>query len=191
MKSWIVVLLLCLEALCVQGQEATGTSRFEVEVDPIAYALNGYSFHGIYVNNRIRADLGVFGIRQPDGFGGNDGYRVRTQGFGLKVNYLLNQQETWFAGIGAGLSNNEICNLKTDEKQTEKVLGVGVHLGYRWFLFKKSEGFLRNLYLAPWFSLDYNHVDNATSFPDYEQQPVSIFPTVHIGYRFRAMGGKQ
>lgn len=167
------------------AQEKPNVNRFELEIDPIAYILKGYSFHGIYVHNKIRTDLGVFGILQPEGFGGNDGFQVKTQGVGVKMNYLLNKSESWFAGVGFGYANNNIELIETSESQSQKTLGIGIHLGYRWFPLIKSEKFYKNLYLAPWCSIDYNWALNDVNFVNhpYKQKPVSFFPTIHIGYK--------
>lgn len=167
------------------AQENQNVNRFEVEIDPIAYLLNGYSFHGIYVHNKTRTDLGVFGILQPEGYGGNDGFRVKTQGVGTKLNYLLNKSETLFTGVGFGYSQNNIELIETSESQSQKILGVGIHAGYRWFPLIKTEKYFKNLYLAPWCSIDYNLALNDVNFVNqsYKQKPFSFFPTVHIGYK--------
>ncbi|HNV27502.1 MAG TPA: autotransporter domain-containing protein [Cyclobacteriaceae bacterium] len=162
-------------------------SRIEMEIDPIAYVLKGYSLHGIYVKDRIRTDLGVFGIMQPEGYGGNDGFQVRSQGFGLKVNYLLNEKETWFGGIGTGYTNNTIKLKESSETQKQNAVSMGVHLGYRWFAFKNTDNAWKNLYIAPWFSVDYNHPLKEVNFigGEYKQKAISFFPTIHIGYKLK------
>jgi len=186
MKKVIATLLFAVLTVDSSAQETHSANRFEVEIDPIAYLLQGYSLHGVYVYDRIRTDLGVFGITQPEGYGGNDGFQVKTQGLGVKVNYLLDENERWFAGIGMGYSNNRITLQGTNETHNQNVFGVGIHAGYRWFVTENEVSAFRNLYLAPWCSVDYNHTVNDVSFTakKYKQHPVSFFPTVHIGYRF-------
>lgn len=168
------------------AQEKQNRGHIELEVDPIAYILSGFSFHTIYVKNKIRTDVGVFGILQPEGFGGNEGFRVKTKGTGLKINYLLDKKKTWFAGLGFGYSNNNIEFIETKESQIQNSLGVGIHSGYRWFMFNKSEKAYKNFYLAPWASIDYNFSLNEVEFESrsYTQKPVTFFPTVHVGYKF-------
>lgn len=165
---------------------AQKSPRFEAEVDPIAYALKGYSVHGIYVKNRLRTDLGLFGIEQPEGYSGNDGFEVKTKGVGLKLNYLLDSRERWFAGMGIGYANNHIRQKETDQSVRQGVLSVGAHLGYRWFLFGRKDNGWRNLYLTPWMSVDYNRPMRSVAFETsgYSQKSFSLFPTVHMGYRF-------
>ncbi|MCB0494207.1 MAG: hypothetical protein KDC93_17510 [Cyclobacteriaceae bacterium] len=185
MKKVLAILLLAM-AITSQAQELKKTSHFELEIDPIAYGLQGYSMHGIYVNRRIRTDIGVFGIKQPEGYGGNKGFQVMTHGIGLKLNYLLNEKETWFGGIGTGYAVNSIERKETNETHAQKVVSVGFHLGYRWFAFKSKDSAWKNLYLAPWCSVDYNSPLRKINFNDaaYKQQTLSFFPTVHVGYKF-------
>lgn len=161
------------------------TSRIEVEVDPIAYALNGYSVHGVYVYKSVRTDLGIFGLQQPESYNGNKGFRVNSGGAGLKVQYLLNERQTWFTGIGIGYGEHTITHAETGQRSMEKTLGLGVNLGYRWFLFAQSKSLLNGLYLSPWASVDYNKVIQSTKFEglNYSSAAFSIFPTVHIGYK--------
>ena len=181
----LIVFISCSLTYSLTAGEKNKSGRIELEVDPIAYILNGYSLHVIYVKNKIRTDLGVFGILQPEGFGGNKGFIVKTQGTGLKVNYLLNKTQTWFAGVGLGYSGNNIEVQETKESQTQKLLGVGIHVGYRWYPVRKSEKAYKNIYLAPWSSIDYNMVLNDVNFENhqYKQKPISFFPTLHIGYK--------
>jgi hypothetical protein len=89
MKKAIITMMLVSLSLVLLAQENERKSRFELEIDPIAYVLNGYSVHGIYVFNKTRFDIGVFGIEQPEGFDGNDGFKVKIQGVGAKINCLL------------------------------------------------------------------------------------------------------
>ncbi len=183
MKSLIIIMVMMGFALPALAQKS---QRFEAEIDPIAYVLKGYSLHGIFVKNRLRTDLGLFGIEQPEGYSGNDGYQVKSNGVGLKVNYLLDKKEHWFSGLGVGYTNNEIVKKEAQQSDRQGVMSVGAHIGYRWFLFGKKENAWRNLYLTPWMSVDYNMPVTSVKFESegYLQKAFSIFPTVHIGYRF-------
>jgi hypothetical protein len=183
MNRLITMMVMAGLALPAVAQKA---QRFEAEIDPIAYVLKGYSVHGIFVNNRLRTDLGFFGIEQPEGYNGNDGYQVKTHGVGLKMNYLLDKKEHWFSGVGVGYANNTIVKKETPQSARQGVMSVGAHFGYRWFLFGKKENAWRNLYLTPWMSVDYNMPVTSVKFESegYSQKAFTLFPTVHIGYRF-------
>lgn len=178
--------IIATAAIALPSFAQTSSPRLELEVDPIAYALNGYSFHAIVVKNRVRTDLGVFGIEQPEGYSGNNGYHIKSKGVGMKVNYLVDAKQHWFAGIGFGYANNQVRLNETGETVQQGVASVGVHAGYRWFMFPQKSNALRNLYVTPWMSIDYNTTTNRIKFEDsgYKQKSFTLFPTVHIGYRF-------
>lgn len=183
MKSIIMTVILWMTAQTIFAQT---NQRFEIEIDPIAYALKGYSIHGIYVKNRFRTDLGIFGIRQPEGYGSNKGYTIQSAGLGVKFNYLLNKAETVFAGIGLGYFENNLKKENSGLTSVHKISSIGIHAGYRWFAFRNTNAAFKNIYIAPWASLDYNHPINKTVFEQdgYVQAKWSIFPTVHLGYKF-------
>lgn len=183
MKSIIITVIIWMTAQTIYAQS---TNRFELEIDPIAYALKGYSIHGIYVKNRLRTDLGFFGIRQPEGYSKNKGYTVQSAGVGIKFNYLLNRTETLFAGLGLGYYENNIKKNNSGLTSVHKISSIGIHAGYRLFAFKHSNTIFKNLYVAPWASLDYNRTLNKTAFDQdgYKQAKWSVFPTIHLGYKF-------
>lgn len=183
MKKLAMIALAALSITAANAQD-TRKTRFEAEIDPIAYALKGYSVHGIVVHNRWRADVGIFAITQPEGYTGNKGFEVYTHGAGIKINRLLNKKETWFAGIGGGYGISEIKHTETMQQSAEHTVSVGIHTGYRFFLFKKTA--FKNLYITPWCSVDYNMPVKTPDFKgyNYESNSFSIFPTVHIGYKF-------
>lgn len=182
MKSIILAVMLMMAGEIF----AQKSQRIELEIDPIAYALKGYSVHLIHVQNRWRKDLGVFAIQQPEGYGPNVGYKVYSAGVGAKLNYLLNKKETWFAGIGGGYVENNIKHIVSAQTAVQKLVSFGVHAGYRWSPFRNSGSAFKGLYIAPWASLDYNHTLNAVRFDagPYKQAKLSVFPTVHLGYKF-------
>lgn len=187
MKNILCLFVFYSFVISALAQESPAKSyRFEAEIDPIAYALHGYSVHGIFVKNKIRTDVGFFGIRQPEGYSSNKDFRIQSGGVGMKMQYLVNKSQTWFVGIGTGYYENIIEHLETNQRQIHKIYSIGINAGYRWFLFKKKENFIKNLYLSPWASFDYNKPMNHVKFEglNYKQSSFSIFPTIHIGYKF-------
>ncbi len=183
MKKLTIMAIAALSITAVNAQDIRKT-RFEVEIDPIAYALKGCSLHGIVVHNHWRGDIGVFAITQPEGYTGNKGFEVYTKGAGIKLNRLLNKKETWFAGIGCGYGISDIKHTESRQQLDEHIVSIGIHTGYRFFFFKNTA--FKNLYITPWFSVDYNIPIKEPNFKgyNYESNSFSIFPTVHIGYTF-------
>ncbi len=182
MKHKILFLLLAIVSLQATAQEPK-KNRFEIEVDPIAFGLNGYSFHGIFVHKKWRFDAGVFGLTQPESFSGNKGFEVKSNGFGVKVNYLLNKKETWFAGVDAGYAFHKATHKESKVSDKGQTIGIGVHTGYRFFLSRKN--WLQKVYLAPWVSFGYEVPVENIRFKqvEYKEKRWTVFPTIHIGYK--------
>lgn len=167
-----------------QSEKLTIKKTFEIEIDPIAYVMNGYSIHGVYNYNRIRFDLGFFGIEQPSSITGNTDFKTMTTGFGLKVNYLLSGVRGTYAGVDIGYAENEVSNNTNEIKDTGHSISFGGHIGYRFFLFAKKENALSGLYLTPWAGLSYNLIYDEVKFENYKEGNLGYFATLHLGYRF-------
>ncbi|GAB3333256.1 hypothetical protein GCM10027299_40560 [Larkinella ripae] len=62
---------------------------------------------------------------------------------------------------------------------------LGLRTGYR-FLFGKPERHRRGLYLVPWIALIHQPTAKTVQVEGqtYRQAEWSVFPTVHLGYRF-------
>lgn len=184
MKKMIVVLVLGFTQAWAQ-QEVKGR-KVELEIDPIAYALKGYSFHGIFAPQRWRFDLGIYGIQQPEFFHGNKGFDVYTYGVGTKAMYVLKGLQGFYVGLGSGYSVTEATQQSTGIKKQEHTMDFGPLIGYRFFLMKDKEGNPKGLYISPWVSVGYNYHFDRIEFEgvDYKSSDWTVFPTIHIGYRF-------
>ena len=155
----------------------------EIEVDPIAYALKGYSLHLVYPQETTRFDVGVFAIELPED-SDNANFDVYFQGYGLKWDYFGKDPDGLFAGIQASVveaqfTYNNSSSLYHEESTSRTVNNYGVRIGYRF-------GF-GNAFVSPWISVDYNEISGEdVKFGDetYQQKTVTFFPTVHLGYRF-------
>lgn len=184
MKKLAIMLLFgCSQAMGQSGKMIL-KKTVEVEVDPIAYVLKGYSLHAIYMHNRFRYDWGFFGIEPPAGLTGNKDFAVRTTGFGLKVNYLLQGVKGAYVGLDAGHATNTVSNTKTGWRDIGHNASIGAHLGYRFFLFPRNQSALAGLYLTPWAGLSYNLHYDKVKLDGYKETPLGYFATFHIGYRF-------
>ncbi|HYK76801.1 MAG TPA: hypothetical protein VEV16_07480 [Daejeonella sp.] len=184
MKKVIIGLLVLISSGYSWGQERP--SAWEIEADPIAYLLNGYSIHGIYQIKRIRLDAGVYGIQVPEGFQSNKGYKLRNEGFGLKAQYLFNGINGFYAGVDAGYGKLRANLQETNEQASGTSISTGVNVGYKLFLQKDKQGNPNGFYLNPWMGLSYNFYPNEVKFANrnYKNDHLGFFPTVHVGYRF-------
>lgn len=188
-KITTIILVSLLQSTVLLAQEKEKKSfknGWEVEVDPIAYLMNGHSVHAIYQYGRFRFDAGSYGIEVPEGFQQNDGFKLKNEGFGVKANYLLQGVNGFYSGLGIGYSDLEATDKQTGERRTGNSIGIGVDLGYRLFFKKEKDGDRNGLYLTPWVGINYNFFPDQIKFTskEYKQEPLEFFPTVHIGYRF-------
>ncbi len=184
MKDLIMALVLVSQYATAQNHKQEFKNTFELEVDPIAYVMKGYSVHGVYNMQRLRFDLGVFGIEQPGSITGNKNFNVMTRGFGLKVNYLITGVKGLYAGADLGYAANDVSIKESTVKDMGHNLSAGVHAGYRFFLFPHNKSFLSGLYITPWAGVSYNHVYDKVKLAGYKEGNTGYFATLHIGYRF-------
>jgi len=187
MKKLILVLMV-ISCSAVMAQQAANANRaLHVEVDPIAYALKGYSVHGIYQVNKFSFDAGIFGIQPPEGYTGNKGFREKMNGAGIKTHYHFSGVKGWFTGLSAGYVVMDVKHKASGSSDKVKSVDIAADAGYRFFFWKDQEGNPTGLYLMPWVSVGYEVYHEKVNIieKEYKQQPVSFFPTVHIGYRFK------
>ena len=151
-----------------------------IEVDPIAYALKGYSLHGGVEMNGFRFQIGAFGLDIPEATSNNQNYKLRQTGVGFKIDYFGESEEGAFVGVEYG-ATKVIYNLASVNFTDTRLANLaGIRLGYKYV---NKEGF----YVIPWVGIDKNISDISPINPTGEQYNISeylIFPTVHIGIQF-------
>lgn len=159
------------------AREAPGWSA-DVEIDPLAYAVRGHSVHVGLGHGRVRVDLGAFAADVPEWMHGNEGFDVRADGFGAKLDVFL--KDDWrgpFAGLEAAVTDTTLRS-PGGEHDRETRLQVGGRAGWRILL---PAGF----YATPWVGLGYaiGAGDRRVGAFEYEASPWVLFPTLHLGYR--------
>ena len=162
------------------GSTAYASPKADIELDPLAYALGGTSVHGGIQVDRFRFDLGAFSLDVPEAFHGNMGFALSMAGAGLKLDYFpLAQNTGLFFGAEVSLSKTTI--IESGSKQADRAThaGVSARVGYRIDLGKA-------FFLSPWVSVGYaSGEDRVIGGRTFEHSRLTVFPTVHIGYRFR------
>ena len=151
----------------------------DFEVDPTAYALSGYSLHVGLGWQRLRLDLGAFAMALPDFAKSDDSFAVSFDGFGSKLQYfVLAEQRGLGVGVDAGVARPLVQRGELASKDSQ--YSIGVIAGYRIDLGA-------HLYATPWLGVSYafSAEDVTLGGTTYQQNPVTIFPAVHVGYRFR------
>src|SRR5262249_42230115 len=144
---WLPVLATCVVAHGVAAAEPP--VRGDVEVDPTAYVLSGYSVHVGVGWTRLRVDLGAFAIAVPRFVHGNDGFSSSVDGLGVKLQYFpFAEEHGGFVGVDAGFNRQLIRLDGTDLAAREEQLSLGAHVGWR---FEIGPSF----YATPWIGLSY------------------------------------
>ncbi len=155
--------------------------RVDAEVDPSGYALGGYSLHLGVGFRRVRADLGMYAMKFPEFLGSNDDFDLFMDGFGLKLQYFLQHEARGaFVGIDGSVAH-ALAQLKgTSMAKRQTLAGVGVDFGYRISL-------PAHFYITPWLGLGYeiNADDVMLAGKTLHVSRLTVFPAVHLGYRFR------
>lgn len=177
-----VLSLNCIQSGAYAQRKITG---FELEADPLAYILKGYSLHAGITYGSFRTSMGTFAIQQPDMFSGNEAFSVYHSGFDLKTDYLFGRIAGWHSGLQISYAKEKV-ELKSDpDQQVIWGLNIGARVGYRWIFGNVATNY-KGFYLNPWAALIYspNAADIVAGKEKYKQKSFSIFPAVHVGWRF-------
>lgn len=152
--------------------------RFDVEVDPTAYALGGYSLHVGVDWKRLRLDLGAFAMDVPEAIHGNEGFDASFDGYGAKLELFPFAESGAFVGVGAGINRSLVQLQGSDLASRDSRLSVGVHVGWRLDV-------VAGFYVKPWLGLDYTFDGSDVQLGDrnFENQHLQLFPAIHLGYR--------
>lgn len=164
------------------GVQATGDFHADFEVDPTAYVLSGHSLHVGLGYRRFRLDLGAFAMDLPQALTGNDQFQVGFNGYGAKLQYFLfsEDQSGGFVGIDGGLVRPLVKRRGAELAVRTSEWSVGVNFGWRFV-------FLGDFYATAWLGLAYPLGRDPVTLDGetYRGQKITVFPAVHLGYRFR------
>jgi hypothetical protein len=154
--------------------------EMDIEIDPIAYVLSGYSLHARLSWDRFRLDLGAFALAVPESLHGTEGVDVYGGGFGMKLDYHpLSKLPGLFVGAQLSRFRETVTDRATGEAATASHVTMGARIGYR---IDVAAGF----YALPWVGVDVSLTDRTQTVAgtDYEPGRVMFFPTIHIGRSF-------
>ncbi|HKO48647.1 MAG TPA: hypothetical protein VJV79_13040 [Polyangiaceae bacterium] len=153
----------------------------DLELDPTAYALDGFSLHAGVGWNRLRVDLGVFGLRVPEFVHQQPDFEVRFDGYGVKVQYFpFATQRGAFIGLDGALSRSSVRLQGSQLSARDNQLVVGANAGWRFEI-------VGDFYATTWLGLGYafGQADVTLGGETFTSNPLVIFPAVHLGYRLR------
>lgn len=158
-------------------------SRFhaDLELDPTAYALDGFSLHVGLGWNALRVDLGVFGLHVPEFVHRQADFDVAFDGYGVKLQYFpFSAQRGAFIGVDAAYSRSRVYLRGTQLTARDNQFALGVNAGVRVDL-------VAGLYVTPWLGVGYafGAEDLSLAGRTFSPNPLIVFPAVHLGYRLR------
>jgi hypothetical protein len=172
---------LTLTALTTLTAPAYGADlRVDVEVDPLAYALQGHSVHVGVGTGHFRFDLGAFGLELPAWAKPNAAFDAGFSGFGAKAHAHWFEDGTGpFAGVGLGAVRTVVQHRETGIAARDASVGVGVEVG--WLV-----PLVAGLYVKPWIGVSrtLGAEDFTVDGERFEAVRWQVFPTVHLGYVF-------
>lgn len=158
--------------------KADTPTTFDIEIDPLAYAFQGYSGH-LGLSGRLgRLDLGAFGAKIPNAFLKNSSFSAQFRGIGIKWDKQPVTLSGLFYGIETSIAKLTYTHISTYSKITRTEKTIGGRVGFRF----EQSGFT----VSPWVGIGYN----ADSKPiivngdEFKNSPWVVFPTVHIGWIF-------
>lgn len=178
-----MLFLFCLLASQAQAQKRL-PAQFEVEVDPLAYFLNGYSVHAAATYSSFRSSVGVFAIEQPAFFINNDAFSVYSSGFDVKTDYLFGEIDGWHAGLQITYGKDDVTLKETQQETALWGINIGIRGGYRFMLANAENE--KGLYINPWMAVIYspNPSTVINGNHKYKQSSLSPFPAIHVGWQF-------
>jgi hypothetical protein len=162
------------------------TNNFELELDPLAYALGGASGHIAYTFKNERVQLGYGQLTLPEAIQNHEEITESFKAISLKWDYFF-CKEGASHGFFAGPTFDYLFltyESESDEFKEEQ-LSIGLRGGYKFDLFKNSNT-LSGLYLTPWVGVNWltKSQDIELDNLSYSRKSVNFFPTIHLGWSF-------
>lgn len=152
----------------------------DFEVDPTAYVFEGHSLHVGLGWKKLRLDLGAFALALPAALTGHDDFSVAFDGYGAKLQFFpFAEQRGAFVGIDAGVARPFVRRKGTDLATRRTEYNAGINFGWRFV-------FLERFYATAWLGLSrpLGREPVTLAGSTYEGSAITVFPAVHLGYRF-------
>jgi hypothetical protein len=175
----LAAVTLLASAPIAAAHERPASVRVEVDGDPAAFFVDGYSLHVAVVGAWRRLDLGCYAVDEPGFLHGNDGWDVSLRAWTLGWDYFVSGEDGFFAGVSAALAIRTYALTGTQLAVERHQLLVGPHIGWRFMLGA-------HFYLEPWLAVQYAYRGDEVTLggETFDDRPYVIFPTVYAGWRF-------
>ncbi|MBZ0234828.1 MAG: hypothetical protein K8M05_21045 [Deltaproteobacteria bacterium] len=186
LAATFVLALLALAAPARAESDPAAPRRdlhLDLEIDPTAYLLSGWSVHVGLGWEQLRLDLGTYAMDVPEALHGNDGWDLSFDGAGAKLQWFPfagATQRGLFVDASVGVSRQRVTWRASGASRRDTLVGVGASAGWRFLL-------PYGLYATPWagLSVDLGGDDPMVEGQRFDRPAVTPFAAVHVGYRFR------
>lgn len=191
-KTLYTLLIILGVATLLQAQDTNTHRPFSLEVNPLAYAFQGWSVGGTYQPENLKKwvfNAGAYGFEMPQVF-------VEQIPGNEDEEFTLNIQSAFTAGadfhpwnpdrsgvafgMTAVLGNFEVTHENEPGKAEYSSFYVVPRVSYTWLVFK-------GLYVMPWAGLElHNKISGGTQVGSIEFKPMTaqFSPNISIGYAF-------
>ena len=186
-----LALLPLISAAQAPRTAAATPGSLSLEIDPMPFALGGYSFSVRYADRNLphwSAMASVFSSDFPDGMLSSTNRDAGWTALHFRASEALfvdydfsGKGRGFFAGPSVFLYNNEVTYEPTGEVRSFTSIYPNVRVGYTWFPFKKA-GF----YLSPWVNVGREIItgeQEASEAPEYMMEDAKYIAAIHLGYR--------
>ena len=110
----------------------------DLEVDPTAYVLGGWSVHVGLGYQNVRVDLGTYAMDVPEALHGQDGWDLSFHGAGAKLQWFPfasgGAPRGLFVDGSVGVSRQRVTWRERQASSQDTLVGVGASAGYRFLL---------------------------------------------------------
>lgn len=191
-RLFISLLIVATIAPLAHAQETTPDHKFFIELNPLAYAFNGWSIGGAYQPARLNQwvfNTAVYRFQMPEMFveqiPGNE-----DKGFELEIHsavtagaefYPWNQNRSGVSfGLSAVLATFDVTNKNEPGEARYSSFYVVPRLQYTWFVFK-------DFYVMPWVGVEFHNKirgDTQVGRLNFEPMTTQFSPNITIGYSF-------
>lgn len=154
---------------------------FDLEVDPIFYAIDGKSFHFGLSSKDHRVELGVFQLKGADSeIHENDNFDLNLEGFNIKYDYLFGKYDGFYIGWEINFAETQYTHTPSNKVFNRQVTTTAPRIGYRFTYFN---------FITLSTSLAYDILldegdDVSVGEDHYKNKNGDFVPTVHIGFYF-------
>lgn len=162
------------------GTQEIHAQSINLEIDPIPYALNGFSVAAGVNMDHMGYEIEVFGIEVPEAFHGNEGFTRYVWGVSAKADYYFRgADDGLFTGIDVDVTSARYTLNETGGDINKTHVSAGLTFGYK---VKLTD----DLYVTPWAGLGYmfNADDLSIDGEMFQQNALRPFPALSIGWQF-------